>query len=551
MFNPSTKHMKSYRSRVTLPLCCAAALLAGAAQSARGAADLTVNTFDDESSTAGFWLWWGGIDRQITWDSTMDAAGQSTSGSVKLSFAFDNANSDNQYCVAVSLAGQSAYNGSVVAFPADYSALEFDVLWDTNSTVAVDQFNNSQGDPAFNLGIAGVVANTGGTVDWGGGSISYFSPAPTLNGDGKWQHISLPLPLTKPGFAGIAFKKWQPTGANGINGTVNIWLDNIKLIGATAPPPAPTMAIQKNAAHGVQIFASAGGQYQRQSIAATSEAAQALSWIDNPEPVTYSLTIADMPANPNFQVHVFLSPDSGGANSPDWNDPNVIFLDIRRNADGTGQATFRYKTNAPNNNDMLYFQNNAPFDGRLATLATPAALGTWSLKFQNNTNITLTGPGNSVTNFTMLAEHAALFRPASTVTASFGVQPNQTDLIGQSATFSEVKITSGTTTVLDDTFQTADPTQQVDPALWTRRMDDVNGITVLTAEAGYVLTWTVPDTGFVLRSTANVTAPSWTELQVPVIQVSGQKRAVISGTNLPAGNLGFFQLVKPADGANN
>ena len=534
------KHPSAYSYRFCASLLAAGALLQGSFSLCAQAEETVLNTFDDDTSTAGFWLWWGGIEREVSWDPTQDAGASAASGSVKLSFTFDNANTDNQYAVGMSLAGQSSYNTSLVANPTEYSALEFDLLWDTNSPITVDQFNSSGGDAGFNMGLA--------LPDW---SQSWISPSPTITGGGTWQHVVVPIEVTRPAFAGLIFKKWQPTGANGLNGPVTIWLDNFKLIKATAPPPVPTLNIQKSSSRGVQIFASASGQYQRQSIAATSEAAQALSWIGNAEPVTYSLTIAEAPANPNFQIHVFLSPDSGGANSPDWNDPNVIFLDIRRNADSTGQATFRYKTNAPNNNNMFYFQNGAPVDGRLAVLSTPTALGTWSLRFQNDTNLTLTGPDNTVTNFTMPPGAAELFRVTTSMTASFGIQPNQLELIGQSATFSEIKITSGSTTILDDTFQTADPDQQVDPTLWTRRMDDQKGITILGSDSAYVVSWGVPDTGYTLMSKPDLKAATWTELPLTATQIATTKRVLVSSTNLPSLTQGYFQLMQtnsPAPG---
>ena len=224
----------------------AAALFAIVTSTQAQLPDKTLNTFDANTSTAGLWLWWGGIQREFTWDASVDVNGNANSGSVKLSFVYDNSNGDNQYCVGMSLAGTSAYNGSVVAFPSDYTALEFDILWDTNSTVTVGQFNNSSGDPAFNMGLAGVVSAPGGSVDWGGGAISWISPAPTLTGGGTWQHVVVPLPLTKPGFAGLAFKKWQPSSSSGLSGTVAFWLDNFKLIGAATTPQSPTLTLQKN-----------------------------------------------------------------------------------------------------------------------------------------------------------------------------------------------------------------------------------------------------------------------------------------------------------------
>jgi len=69
-------------------------------------------------------------------------------------------------------------------------------------------------------------------------------------------------------------------------------------------------------------------------------------------PVTYSLTIADYPAPAyaGFQTHVFLTPSYGTENAPDWNQPNVVFLELNQDTNGVARAVFRYKVNAPNNN---------------------------------------------------------------------------------------------------------------------------------------------------------------------------------------------------------
>ena len=177
----------------------------------------------------------------------------------------------------MSLSGTGAYNGDVVANPADYTSLEFDILWATNNSVPVAQFNASPGDQNFFMGFAGTFPSAGAAPNWGGDQISYISPGPVLAGAGTWEHISIPIEQTRPGFAGLAFKKWTPGSANPpepntntLNGTVTVWLDNIKLIGSTAPPPPPSLTVRKSDTTGVQITASGGNQYQRQSIAATS-----------------------------------------------------------------------------------------------------------------------------------------------------------------------------------------------------------------------------------------------------------------------------------------
>jgi hypothetical protein len=517
--------MKSNHIKQLSVLAAAGALLAWA-PSSMGADNLTINTFKDDTSTAGFWGWWGGIQKDVTWDATKDANNDPASGSVKLSIVFDNQNSDNQYSIGMSLAGMGSYNGSLVASPVDYSAIEFDILWDPANTVTPEQINGGA-DSGFNMGIL--------PPDW---SQDFLSPAPILTGAATWQHVVVPIPVSKAPFAGLIFKKWQPGGgdATGLSGTFNVWIDNIVLIASDAPPPVPTMTIKKSDVKGLKLTANGTGQYQRQNIAATSAEAQSTWWIDNPNPVTYTMNIVDAPQIPGFQNHLFLSADSGGGNSPDYSDPNVVFLDIRRNADATGNATFRYKVNQPNGNAMIYGT------GAIASLGTTTTIGTWSLKFQNNTNITLTGPDGSSTNFNMSATDAEYFRPSVGMTASFGVQPNQTDLIGQSSTFGEFKITSGATTVLDDPFTTVYNGGQgpVNPDLWTRRMENTAGIAILTG-SGYFVSWGVPDVGYSLLASSNLNS-SWYDLAVPTTQAGSTKSAFVASTNLPAGNTGFFVL---------
>jgi hypothetical protein len=371
-----------------------------------------------------------------------------------------------------------------------------------------------------------------------GWSQEWLSPAPTLTGAATWQRITVPIPVNKPSFAGLIFKKWQPGNgaAEGLSGTFNFWIDNIKLIASDAPPPVPSLAIAKSDARGVKFTANAGGQYQRQNIAATSGEALATWWVDNPEPVTYSLTLVEAPKAGDFQNHLFLVPDSSTSTAPDYSDPTAVFFDVRQNADGTGNGIFRYKVNQPNGNAMIFGE------GTLANLGVASPLGVWSLRFQNNTNITITGPGGASTNFNMSAEHAALFRPTIGMTASFGIQPNQNALIGQSSVFGEFKITVGNTTVLQDPFTTVHDGAQgpVNPDLWTRRMDNATGIAILTS-SGYQLSWGVPDAGYSLLASSNLNN-GWYDLNVPFTLAGSTRSAFVATTDLPAGGNGFFVL---------
>ena len=115
-----------------------------------------------------------------------------------------------------------------------------------------------------------------------------------------------------------------------------------------------------------------GAQYQRQSIRTKNPA---YSWVGASDPVTYSFTIGNYPGRTysGFQTHLFIVPGSNlptYETSPDWNEPNVIFLQIANNADGTAYGAFRYKTNQPSGNSMIFG------NGTIATIGSASALGT-------------------------------------------------------------------------------------------------------------------------------------------------------------------------------
>ena len=143
-----------------------------------------------------------------------------------------------------------------------------------------------------------------------------------------------------------------------------------------------------------------------------------------------------------------LVPDNSSGNAPDYTDANAIMLDIKRQADSQGIAIFRWKTNQPNGNGQMYSTSQ----GQLGQLVDSSVIGTWSVSFHNNTNITITGPSGASTNLVMPSDAAALFQSASVMGTIFGIQPNQPGNIGQASVLSRIRITSGATTIVDDNF---------------------------------------------------------------------------------------------------
>ncbi len=433
-----------------------------------------ITDFDTDAYVAGggFWNWWGGAARTVEWDSTKDADGDVASGAIKISVDFPGTG-DNQYSQGMSLSGSGSYNSGVVIATPNFSRLEFDLLWDSASTLPVETLNDT-GDPQ-GLGI-GFASPTWGQT-WAPNANQ-----PRVVADGAWHTVSIPLDPSWPNIPGLVFKKWFGSGPTG---SMVYWLDNVRFIPSSAAIPPPTMSLAK-ARKGLNLFASQpGGQYQRQGIQAVS--ADYVWWIGNPNPVTYSLTIVDTPPGPDFQTHVFLVPDGTG-NAPDYSAPHAIMLDIRRQGESGGVALFRSKTNQPTGNSQMYNE------GVLASLSDTTIAGTWSLRFVNDTNVTITGPTGVSTNFTMHPEAAALFMPLFNMYTIFGVQPNQAASIGGASVISRIRITNGDLTVVDDTFP-----EETLSADWENRLDSPQGLFVVTEEPAYWISWTLPDADFTLQ----------------------------------------------------
>jgi hypothetical protein len=479
--------------------------------------------FNDGSITNGMWQWWGGAVAAWEWDGTKDANNNPASGALKISVPMTGTG-DNQYSVGMALSGVGAYDTSVQINPVNYTNLEFDVLWDTNSTFDIATFMGTAGDPD-GLGLGLVAVQYGQT--WIPDPMN-----PVLTNEGNWQHFVIPLNPSWAVAPGLIFKKYFNGGAQ-FSGTVTYWIDNIKFVFNTnVVVPDPTLAI-KSAKKGLSITTAVpASQFQRQSI--RSVPSDTVQWVGNPNTLTYELTIADFPGAgyEGFQAHIFLVPDTAGGTAPDYADPNAIYVDIRKLADGSGEGTFRWKTNQANGNSQMFTAGQ----GVLGPLITPTVVGTWSVSFSSDTNITLSGPGGGSTNVVMPPEAAPFFLSSTpSMGTYFGVQPNQVANIGQSAVFSRIRILNGVTTVVDDQFTTVDPTQEVDPLLWILRIDGgntANSLKIVDTLPAYWLSWNKPDpylSGVFIKP--SLTAPG-TDLNLPIREAGGGRRVFVENSNV-------------------
>jgi len=254
--------------------------------------------------------------------------------------------------------------------------------------------------------------------------------------------------------------------------------------------------------------------------------------------VTYSLTIASYPPGFNsLQSQIFLVPNGGNDSSVDWNAPSVLALDIRDQADGTATAAFRYKLNHSGANADDY---------RPATLVCPSGvLGTWSMTFLNDTNVTVTAPNGASTNFALPTDVPPQFHDPLTV--YFGNQQNGSANAGKACTYSRVNITGALSPDLDEVF--AGPELNPDPAnvKWQIVAEVPSSVFIVRPEHKWWVNWTLPDTGFTLQGSPSLAAGSWVtdEQWTNVIRTAFGSRLLIPASSLPSEEEAFFRLLKP------
>ena len=97
--------------------------------------------------------------------------------------------------------------------------------------------------------------------------------------------------------------------------------------------------------------------------------------------------------------------------------------------------------------------------------------------------------------------------------------------------------------MLEDDFATG-----VDPAKWAEQVAAAGGVQYITPdEAGWLVSWELPDDGFILQIAPNLTTPiAWTDSTVVPISLGPTRRqASIPKNQLPEGNQAYFRMIKP------
>jgi hypothetical protein len=511
---------------------------------------------------------WYGEATVVTWDGTQNSTISNPaitpkvgSGAMHVIANFDNTAINNSDVIA--LAFNTNYFGSGTWPTADvatnvmidgthYSAIEFDVLWDTNlSTMSITNFN-SMGD------INGIPMGLLATASGNGVNLLNTEPGIPDTASNGWVHMSISIPSSTPTLTqvvGLYFKKYG-SGINGaLSGTAAYWLDNIVFDGGPLAIPRPTMSISKPV-QGLNIVNNSGNGYDRESLIAYQDT---YSWVNQSQPVVYSMDIASFPGvkYAGYDARIYLVPDPSGIKptetTPDWNENSCAVIAVYLNGTGQAVATIGCRNNGGNvNNGNLYDSTNPIF-----TTTNSPVVGNWSFQFTNNTGIVVTAPDGETTNWTLplLSSSDLVADFGTTMEVYFGGYNNGTGNNGQRMVLASVGITKGGVPLLYDNF------------LADTQIDYVNlgGNTWLQASGGstpeseylipantttkYYVDWTVPAVGFSLLTNSVLSnTAGWATNTVPdaaAAQYGDHMHTELDVTNLPTSGPLFFLLRHP------
>jgi hypothetical protein len=525
-----------------------------------------------DSTAAGCGNWYAADSSQL-WDGTTPDT-------------LAGAGDDSCY-VSLSLNQQSCLTAFFCATPGDnlwwdsspvgvhlsqYKAIHFDVLWDTNnSVISIDQFNNVSIWPAdllqswaatnymagsepysdgLEVDVAGLGAGAGGEPAFLG---NVDIPDAASNG---WVSVTLPINPTLPnidedsadaytnGACGIYLKKYinQPWGELGTANNIFFWIGNIWFEGSAAPPPPPILQLPAKPTPGLNVFASTSGNtyFDRQEVALV--ASNGVSWVGNASagnPVTYSFTINGFPQKPATQnaceAYLMMAPNPAYYdNALDWNETNCVIIWLEQGA-GSTLMSFTSKVNDP---------GGAGADQLVGTVTNNGtALGTWSVTFTSDTQVTMTAPDGNTSSFVFTngPDFAETADPGMYL--YLGMQANNAASMNQAVCYSKFSL-SGVSAAVTNNFLT-DTTLNTN--IWFNFMaDGPSGVFVMPTNAEYWLTWNTPSAGFHLQTASNLSGP-WT---VPnddlIIAGAGEDYQLVTTNDVPVGTrVTFFDMANP------
>jgi len=531
-------------------LLAAVAALALAPSVGLAATDIQFGPKGSETSTQnsdGTWInMWGPAYRPVTFDTANPPPSGNTLGSVynQGDWTGDSGGMDNYNMIS-----PGTWWGNVVFDATAYLSIEMDFKYDTNSTMT--PVSAAHLNVGFDKGYSFVQIT----------NYSFNTGQPLT--DGNWHHLSIPINPAISGLSscdGVSYYQWNPGGTSG---TMNFWMANVTLIARAVEVAPPTVIAPIKPTTGLNVFASTEGNsfYDRQEV--QSRQPTGLSWIGNAtsgNPVSYSFTIKDYPKSPDCEAYMFLVPDpANNEEAPDWNRANCVVAYIQGN-NNAATMRFRYKVNESGEQAMYSggtetrgSYTNAPGSwdgvtanylesGNLGSVTNNGVLGTWTVRFTSDTNVTLIAPNGNTSTCVIPSYNAHYFGETTGFGIYLGMQANNANAINQAVVYSNFAV-SGVPSAYSDNFLT-DST--LDTNLWNNAMSHgPAGVLVVPATAADWVRWTLPDNGFNLQASPSVNGP-WTELAGTLVPLFGLRAQLLSNSDLPSANVGYFRLLKRA-----
>jgi hypothetical protein len=494
------------------------------------------------SGSVASWIYWynsPGGNTPVTNDvNTPDPNGGAGAGSLLIwnPFGADNGHgstNSTQNLFFGTFDNGYGYDFTETANLLNFDTISFDVYVGTNS-IAPD---GSGGFGSIGVGMTGAAG--GGYQQFGSVEI----PGAASNG---WVTVSVPIDHTAANInvaPAVCFDYNMYSGYP--TNDFKFWIGHLIVHYNGAPPPPPTNYLS-SAVPGLEQYADEAPTYNRQDIETSPTGSANLTWYGH-TPVTYSWKIASWPSGAAGWTASFnLTPDPQASqiySDPDWTATNDLWISIVANADGTVTAGIAYKTNEPAGNTQLFNPPTQIVPGTVETngLTVPSAVGTWTLTFSDNTDMTLTAPNGSSTNASLPANVAALYN--GYVGAFLNSSGENTANIGKYMTYSAYNITGVATPVnenltsgaLSAPFLQLISQNYYYTGNYTTNPPDQQFVTGADA---YWLHWTLPDAGFSpIVSTALGNPTNWNDLVDTNTFTSGGQRYTLltkAGTTSPA-----------------
>jgi hypothetical protein len=379
---------------------------------------------------------------------------------------------------------------------------------------------------------------------------------------GKWTHYSFPSAAT--GIVNANGFAIQATpGSNGTNAIdqISFHIDNIQV---WSPVTLPMItSVTKGTPGGVQITLDGNGTqniYDQEGITSpsTNNSSVDYFWI-NQTPATYAFTLTNFPSPasaPQFDAHIYL--DNGysidafnsayGYNqtysgSP-YNMVDYLGLHVQNGTNGGVVAVVDWKTNAPNSNATNMITFNFP--------TMKSGNGTWMLTFSDNTHGSVIAADGSVNNFTLPdfvsdPNYSGSFTPINPESmVQFGVFKNgNTNNNDKSFTLVSIGVTNASTTLADN-FSGPGLTANNNWQVAEYYQFAANRSIWQPAGTAYWLKWNTASSGWSVQASGSLSS-GWTNAGVTYTykDATGTNTlGAVPATNLPAGNNGFFRLVK-------